>query len=438
MNFSFEKYNWIFKILLLAVILLIVVNSSQKMIKSSYAKGDMEAFLHAAHLITKGENIYETPSRDMSQGGVYYLYLPLLAILFIPLALLPVNLSIFLWTIINVFLVFWCVKTFYEIISTKSFWTLSIIDSWVIGIVPILLCLRFILHHLTYGQANILVMSTVILGLKLLKNKQCIGSGCVIGIALILKIVAIPFVFLFAAKTNLKLMLGLIIGIFICGILFPSIILGFTKNWDYLNFWIDNALLNEVLSTQKVPLGVNISLQAQMQRFFTSVSVLTYKDKPIYLTIYTLSPQILRVLSKLIQVAIILTIVHYAIKFRNAAEVISQWGGVALCFALIPLFAPTTQKHYLVMLLPTYIYVIYVWYCLRLKDRWFQILIIASFVLTTLTVDGLVGKTLDDFFTAVGCIAYGTILLVVAVFRASHCLADRAISVGSPTIQSGI
>lgn len=112
----------------------------------------------------------------------------------------------------------------------------------------------------------------------------------------------------------------------------------------------------------------------------------------------------------------------YAFKYRKSIELVSKWGGVALTFVMIPLFAPTAQKHYFVMLLPAYLYAVFVWYFLELKDFWFRFLVIASFVFATLTTDGVVGQTLDDFFTVSGFIAFGTILLASAIFRAASCL----------------
>lgn len=425
-NFSFklffEKYNWLIRLLLLAIVVLVIVNTSQKMIKSQFAKGDMEAYVHAANLILKSENIYATPSRDMAQGGAYYLYLPLLAILFVPLALLPQNVGIVLWTTLNALLIFWIVKTFYETISGERFWNLSLVQQWFIGFFPILFTLRFILHHLSYGQANIIVLACLVAGLKQLKNKQNITGGFSIGIALVLKIIAVPFVFWMLAKAKTKAILGVALGLLFGAILFPSLFLGISRNWEYVSFWISNVILNESLSVDRVPLGVNISLQAELQRFFTETPAFDYAGKSYSLTIYPLSLSTIQILAKLIQGALVGSIFFYAFRFRKFSEIVSEWGGAALVFALIPLFAPTTQKHYFVMLLPSYVYVFYVWHFLKVKDWWFRALVIASFVLATLTVDGVVGRVLDDVFTASGCIAWGTLLLVLAIFRAGICL----------------
>ncbi|HLM62564.1 MAG TPA: hypothetical protein VK308_17310, partial [Pyrinomonadaceae bacterium] len=128
------------------------------------------------------------------------------------------------------------------------------------------------------------------------------------------------------------------------------------------------------------------------------------------------------------QVLVSSTIVFYAVRYRNRAALVSKWGGIALTFALIPLFATTTQRHYFVMLLPTYIYAVYIWYCLKFEDKWFKRLIPASFILTLISTDGITGGFLSDVFTASGCVAWGAILLTLGIFRVASYLPDSKVS----------
>src|SRR5262245_48616886 len=93
--------------------ILAVISASNKMITSSLATGDMESYLHAARSILAGKDIYATPSRPLDQGGLYYIYPPLLAVLFIPLALVPVPVSIVVWSVLNVLLLAWIARALY-------------------------------------------------------------------------------------------------------------------------------------------------------------------------------------------------------------------------------------------------------------------------------------------------------------------------------------
>ena len=417
-----EKYAKILRWVVFAAALLLIVTTCNKMIKSKLSKGDLNVYLYASNLIVRQENIYETPNRDLDKGGSYYLYLPLFAISLVPLTLLPIEANIVLWTIFNVFLVFWTVKMFYEAMTGEGFFEIPLPERWTIAFFSILLTLRFILYHLAYGQANLLILALLVLGLKLWSKKRETGAGAVIGLAIVLKVIAAPFIFWFVARRNLKTVFGIALGIFAGAFLIPWLVLGFEKTLEYNNYWLNNMALSDDLIVSKVPLVINVSPQALLYRLFTDVKAFDYRGEPVFLTVYQLPAQTIRILAHLIQGIIAATIVVYAVKYRRAPEIISKWGGAALTFAAIPLFAPTSQKHYFVVLLPAYLYVVYVWRSLELKDKWFRRLIVASFAVASMTVDGIVGDTLDNLFTVTGFIALGTVFLIAAIFRAAHCL----------------
>ncbi|MCY7348739.1 MAG: DUF2029 domain-containing protein [Pyrinomonadaceae bacterium] len=283
----------------------------------------------------------------------------------------------------------------------------------------------FILHHLAYGQANILILAVTVLAISLIKKQREATGGLFLGLAIVLKVIAAPFFIWFVSKKSWRVIFGAVIGITVGAIIIPGLFLGLELNNSYLDFWIRNIVLADDLGTAKVPLGVNLSLQAQLYRFFTAVPAFSYHKQSYSLTIYSLSPQIVLILGRFLQISVLSAIVFYAVKYRNKAELVSKWGGIALTFALIPLFASTTQRHYFVMLLPTYLYAVYVWHCLKFKDKWFRGLLAASFISTLAANDGIVGGLLSDVFTAAGFNAWGTVLLVFCLFRIASCLPDQ-------------
>ena len=127
----FENHARRLRWLALLIVALIVIQASVKIIKSPLSKGDFEAFFNAAGLIVKQQNIYLTPTREIAQGGLYYLYLPLLAIFFVPLTLLPIEAGILLWNSLSAFLIFWTIKSFYETISGESLADLPVKSRWI-------------------------------------------------------------------------------------------------------------------------------------------------------------------------------------------------------------------------------------------------------------------------------------------------------------------
>lgn len=423
MPFNFERNVKAYRVLATIAIILTIVSSSGKMIRSTLAKGDIEAYLNAANLSLTGGNIYTT----LSSGGVPYLYPPLFAVLFIPLTLVPIEVAIVLWCLLNVFLIGWVIVAFCDAMTGIPFFALPSKTRWAIGFFSILLTSRFLLNHLAYGQANILIMALAVLGLRILSRGKLAGS-VIIGVSIAIKVITFPFAIWFIK--NIKVMFGIMVGA-ITGWLLPALILGFDRNWQFLKFWFKNIVFRSNLSDQIV---FNVSSQAQLQRFFTDTVAFEYNGHQYYLTIFQASSQTLYIAWCLILLAAASAIVFYKLRYRKRAELVSQWGGVALTFSLLPLFPPTTQKHYFVMLLPSYIYIVYVWYCLRLKDKWFRGLVVGSFILTSLTVEGISGKLLGDVFTSIGCLIWGTLLLSAAIFRAAETLDNSRINAAQQVV----
>jgi hypothetical protein len=114
--------------------------------------------------------------------------------------------------------------------------------------------------------------------------------------------------------------------------------------------------------------------------------------------------------------------VLYWYVFRNSGELVSHWGGVALTLALISVFTPFAQKHYLVFVLPAFLFLVHVWYRIELRDRWFRGLVIVSAILLVLTNEDICGEYLGAVFTGIGALPAGVILACAAIFRAGSCL----------------
>lgn len=186
--------------------------------------------------------------------------------------------------------------------------------------------------------------------------------------------------------------------------------------------WVQIVFPYPDLSRFPLNFSANVSLQAQVHRFFSYVPAFKYNGQEYYFTIFQAQASSIRIAERIISLAILGAIVVYRALFRKSADIVSRWDGVALTFAFIPIFTPTAQQHYFVFLLPSYVYVIYVWHRLRLAHKWFRGLVISSFVVASLTTDGICGQLLGDIFNAAGCIPGGTLLLAAAIFRAASCL----------------
>ena len=120
-------------------------------------------------------------------------------------------------------------------------------------------------------------------------------------------------------------------------------------------------MLSPDVNNAKVPLYVNVSLQAQLYRFFGEAAGFIFRGRPHYLTIYQLPDSTLHLVEGLLPVLMLGVIALYWYRFRNTAELVSHWGGVALTLALISVFTPFAQKHYFVLLVPAFLFLVHVW-----------------------------------------------------------------------------
>lgn len=407
------------KVFLGLIIIAVVFISAGKQIRSQPSKGDVDIYVNASRLFLSGENAYEIPNR----GGVdFYVYPPLLAVLLVPFLLLPIKAIIYFWCVLNIFFIYLMIRLLYSSIAEESFSNLDQKSRLILIFLPVLLDLRFILHHLDYGQANIFSYTFAVLGLWLISRKNSITGGALIGVSMVTKLLTLPLGAWFLAKRSFRTVAGIVFGVAI-GLFLPVIILGWQSNLFYLGYWLENIILDDARRNRHWALNINFSLQAEITRFFSNVPAFDFQGYSYNLTIYELAPEQIKLIGLAVMFSVVIMLFLYAFKYKNYSPLIAQWGGVALTFCLIPIFSPVALKHHFVALLPSYFYVVYLWHCRKLRDRLFIVLTGFSFLLTTLTSENFWGKELNNVFLAVGCLSWGTLLLSAAIWRAANRLA---------------
>lgn len=421
----FDRHVNLLRVISLVIILAVVAISSSRMIRRHYSHGDFGVYVHAARLMVAGRNIYTTPTRPVAEGGLFYIYPPLLAFLLVPLTWIPADVSIVLWTVLSVALVGWVVKAFYELVANARFSTLTTRNRWVIVFFPVLLTSRFILQHLDRGQANILELAILVAGFRLAdRGRPWLGGGA-IGLSVAIKLIGLPVLIWYCMQRSGRVLLGAAVGL-AAGLLAPALLIGLRANAFLLRFWLSTCVIGGMRNGSIMPgLAYNYSPLAQLYRFFSPAVAFRRHGHPYSLMIFQLPMPWIHVVDWAVRLALAAAIAAYWLRFRNCSKDAFN-GGYAIICVLLPLLFPTAQKNYFVFLLPGYIYAVYVWHFLGLQDRWFRGFSTASFMLASMTTPGLWGKFLGDVFDASGCILFGAILLAAAVFRGADCLCKEA------------
>ena len=404
-----------YRLLAVTIILATILVCSVEQIWYVHWGGDPRVFVHAARLILAGQDVVNIPN----SFGLYYVYPPLFAFLIIPLVFLPIGVVIVLWTVASVILLGWSMAAFYQGLTGQSFFSIPARTRWIVFSLTLLLTARFILFHLQGGQSDIIVLALTTLGLLLSSRKQRFRAGIAIGLSMVLKITTLPFVFWFLARRSWQALGGIILGGLV-GVVLPALVVGPEKDFYYHREWFNKVFVTNALVTN-LPSGVgNLSLRAQLARFFQRTAAFEYHGQAYQFTIAELPPRVVVLLGWLLMSALAMAIIWYAVRYRNAPSLISEWGGLALVFSIIPNFSTWTEVHHLVLLVPPYLYVVHLWYSQLVTDRWFKVFVALSFVFLTLTTRTFCGVFLSQVMTSLGVISYGMLFLSAAIFRAAN------------------
>ena len=390
--------------------LAVIICSTQQILRGD---GDPYLFVNAARQFLSGLDIY---TRATEHGNFYY-YPPFFAFLNIPLTFLPGAVVIVLWSLASVCLLAWSMAAFYRGMTGEPFFSLPARTRWTVCFFSTVLTMRFTILHLRFGQSNILVLALAILALTWLARKQDVRAGVAMGLSIVIKLTTLPFVFWFLARRSGKVLIGLVLGGLI-GVMIPALVVGLHQDVAYHREWVQTVALANAPGTGSWSGIGNVSLRAQIDRFFLKVPTFAYKNKMYSGTIIELPPTMVRLLGQLALLLIALAIGWYALRFRNAPKLVAQWGGYAFVFSLLPNFSIVAEIPHLVLLVPAYIYVVHIWYFQLTRDRLFRGLVLLSFIFTTLTTKTFCGPFLAGMLTSLGVVSWGMLLLSAAIFRA--------------------
>lgn len=258
----------------------------------------------------------------------------------------------------------------------KSFFTLDSSLQIALSFFTLLLALRFLLYEISSGQINLLVMLLTIYGLCLHQQKKEILGGFWIGLAMAIKLLTLPLGLWFVVKRDFKTLGGLMLGALIW-LLFPSLFLGISHNFELLQSWFLTAILKNTPVSSTIPFKLanhtdNISLQALILRLTTDVVAFTHEGESFHATLILLPPALASALKSAAVLFVLSLVPLYALLSRHSKPLISEQGGIALSLALVPQFLPQTHQYHFLTLLPAYFYIVYLWKVVEVRDRLFS------------------------------------------------------------------
>ncbi|MFN3394189.1 MAG: glycosyltransferase family 87 protein [Candidatus Thermochlorobacter sp.] len=281
---------------LASLALVIALSATLKQLHSSTRlKGDVHLIVNVGQHLLAGTDVYRHPLPDEP-----YPYLPGIALLLAPLGTFPPDVFVPLFVVLNLIFAVLSFLLLCKFFVGKSFFALNPSLQIALSFFTLLLALRFLLYEISSGQINLLVMLLTLYGLCLHQQKKEILGGFWIGLAMAIKLLTLPLGLWFVVKRDFKTLGGLMLGALIW-LLFPSLFLGISHNFELLHSWLLTAVLKHAPVSSTIPFHDllanhtdNISLQALILRLTTDVVAFTHEGESCRATRIILAPALVR------------------------------------------------------------------------------------------------------------------------------------------------
>ena len=390
------------------VVVAVLIGSAIRNIKED---GDFRGYMEVGELVLRGGDIYADARPDVNTWP------PLYSVVCIPFALLgrvSVYLARAVWLALNMACIVALVRLAVELLYQRPLTlvprpdAIPFASAAVLG--PLVLSARFLLGNLDRLQINMVILAACLLALVWIVRGRAVAGGALIGFAAAVKVLPVFFLPYFAWKRWWRAF-GAALGTGIVASLAPALVFGPERFAAYARYWI-------ALSAGSWPVRKgNQSVYAMVDRLYTHDAIvwsaahkrLTASNDPVVaLIVYGL-------------LALVVTL--FLVASRRGTRMPARLAvpvEVAIVLCVTVLFAPLAWKHYFVFLLLGHFVL---WRAafgdglgLGPSDRrrvgW---LLALSYALTTLTVRGVVGKSLAQTLETMSAVTLGAFVVLGAL-----------------------
>lgn len=405
---------------------------------------DFTAFYAAGKLALAGENIYDFKKSGISRRP--YLYPPTFAaMVMMPLALLPYNAAVVVFSLLNGALLLGALWLLRKILDQSrdrqgastggSAWKRFLLHPNTAILFALAISFRFIAQNWRHGNVNMFLAFLLVLALWLMLKRSARGefsSGLSIALATAFKVTPGLFgLYLFWSR-RVYGMAGGALGLVVFLLLIPALALGWSYNWERLDEYKNHmtsavrgedeeaATIGHARADLKEMEG-GLSIRGSLMRYFT-YKPMKYTNKQGVVTYYgvnfvTLPEETARWISYgfemlLLVLTIFLTARVWA--WTSADGIVLSFGLVTLCMLLI---APLTRTASLcVLLLPCAALIALVQRgAIVGKARSFTIAALALMLLSgVIFSEGIVGPLYGEWFSHAGAKGLWVLLLLYA------------------------
>lgn len=406
-----RAFKWSLAIVLFVAYSIISINKSWN--------DDFRAYYQAGKHILSDENIYD---QNVVEGG--YLYSPLFALLMVPLSILPQPVAAALWYLGNLTSLFFSIAVALYLNENSA----EPIFSWIraklgmanidkvlklTSIFVLILTARFWLNSIEHGQINLQLWALVLAAIYFERKGHSVIGSALLSIAIVTKILPALFLFYFLLRKHYGFVLFSLFFILFF-ITLPAGILGWQHNMDLITAWYNKAL-SPALTQGAIGVGdSNQSLPAMLIRLLSSAPA--NEETQATENFLSLSPQAIGLLTKLSSL-LLLAMITAALLFRKQQTSLQENLVLSIVFLSAALMPALAWKAYYVASIMGYTTVVY--YLVKMQNGQFDRSIIAlialSFILHTLTSDGIWGWRIAHILQSYSCVTISMFCLYAAL-----------------------
>ena len=394
-----SKTQWLFLLLSIAILTTGLLGC----IAASNPAGDWMMYIRASRLYHDEMPIYNVLIRQLKHFQ-YFLYSPTFLFLLVPISFLPIFLSLALWYLLKLVLLFRVFKIASHYLDSQS---LSENKRALIVFGTVLFSVRFLLYDFELGQLTLFLLWTMVEAWHQLNKQRLLLPTLLLAFGVFAKMLSVIFIPYLIYKRKFKVLIYMLLAIVFLAFL-PFLFGGWEYQMVLLKQWLGIILpfasangsynatphgLHDVFNAVPawyVWLQSNLSLpplDAGQLKTIAYLIVLTFGAGFIYIS--SIKP----------------------IKDNSRKNTFRE---IAYLLGCIPIIFPYQHKYSYVLMLPAMFYLMYQLVLGNMKG-FGKVLIALAFLLMVASTDGIIGRPLNEITQEYKYVTLGGILLLLCV-----------------------
>ncbi|MFA5089402.1 MAG: glycosyltransferase family 87 protein [Candidatus Omnitrophota bacterium] len=351
---------------------------------------DFHCYYTAGKRILAGDNIYVIKDSQVAE----FRYSPLFAVIMSGLAILDEDSADSLWFTLNYLLL---AVTFFFAFKLAGFFELSAGNKALFSLLALLGAGRFIFHNFDTGQANILMLASLICGLNYAKENKCLPAASLMALAVMIKYTPVIFLPYFILRKRIKL--AVFFAIFIAVyLLLPAVCIGLENNASYIKNMFSFLTQSSILEKTTLLDPKNQSLLSLVHRACSYYTMLGHYSIPPMPFKINLSDSAINMIFSVFALIMYLSILWKPKRSQfNAAKDHSFYENIdySLLFICVILFNLNAWIHNYIFLLLPYLILIFYLIKTRFSDPIALGILLCSYLLNSLTLKACLGKAIS-------------------------------------------